>query len=784
MADRRSAAGLAGGLAIVAALTAIDVAAGPSRHITATVLLGPFLAAMLCSVRATGGVAAVAAAMALLSPLWTDDTSYTHAIRVGAVLAGSALSVLAARERVRSEERRRRLEVLGAVAEVSDGRLGLRATAERIADLVVPAIADVCTIDVVRGERSERLVARVAGAGREPPELPIAVDDERMLREHGDGWTIAVPLRSRGRRIGSLGLDTRASKRVLGAPDLEFARILAGRVALALDNAGLSAELEEAERRLGVALDALASAVLIQRPGQGIVYANQAAADQFGLPDPAAVVAATPEQIAGEWVARHEDGRPLLPADFPSRRILTGVELHPPTLYTYGIHRRTGREAWFAVKAVPVLDEDGEVEMAVSVTEDVTEVRRAARTQRLLAESGRLLGEGGEEALQAVADLLVPDLADWSAITVPAEDGTLRTVAAGHEDRELLADVLDFDRRRPARAGDTAPGSAVLRDGRAVLVEDLGPAAEEAIPDPERRALAMRLGLRSIAYAPLTPPGSDPIGVLNLAHSTSGRRFAPADLAVIEELARRLAVAMQHARIYEERSRTAAILQDSLLPDDLPAVPGHELAASYRPAGRGTWVGGDFYDAVETPGGWMLVVGDVAGQGPAAAALTAQARHTLRTAGALTGDLAATAAHLNATLAAKRPSALCTACLVLLGPGGRAQVLCAGHPRPVLVRDGRAEEVGEWGPVLGAFADAALRPVEVELRAGDLLVLYTDGVLDASGTAERFGHERLHATLAGARGAEEAVRAVEAALDAFQVGRQADDTALLACRRA
>ena len=135
---------------------------------------------------------------------------------------------------------------------------------------------------------------------------------------------------------------------------------------------------------------------------------------------------------------------------------------------------------------------------------------------------------------------------------------------------------------------------------------------------------------------------------------------------------------------------------------------------------------------------------------------------------------------------ARPRTSLCTAaCVVLREVDGesQAEIICAGHPLPVLVRAGDAAYVGKFGPMLGAFADARWTPLVLPLHAGDLLVLYSDGVLDATGADDRFGPERLQATLAPAGGATDAVDRVDRALAAFQVGFQADDTAVLAIER-
>jgi serine phosphatase RsbU (regulator of sigma subunit) len=205
------------------------------------------------------------------------------------------------------------------------------------------------------------------------------------------------------------------------------------------------------------------------------------------------------------------------------------------------------------------------------------------------------------------------------------------------------------------------------------------------------------------------------------------------------------------------------------------------LASLYRPAGEENLVGGDFYDAFPTPSGWMLLVGDVTGRGAEAAALTGQARHTLRTAGMLLGDADAGLEQLNRALAQRADLTPCTVALVHVATDlTTAAVRCAGHPQPLLVRDGVPRAVGHFGPMLGAWPDSSWRPDDVTLRSGDLLVLYSDGVTDTVGEEERFGEQRLLEALHGVRDADGAVAAIDAALNAFQRGPQADDTAVLA----
>jgi serine phosphatase RsbU (regulator of sigma subunit) len=129
---------------------------------------------------------------------------------------------------------------------------------------------------------------------------------------------------------------------------------------------------------------------------------------------------------------------------------------------------------------------------------------------------------------------------------------------------------------------------------------------------------------------------------------------------------------------------------------------------------------------------------------------------------------------------------LCSVAVVLLreeDDRAVAEIVCAGHPLGLLVRDGDVRPVGSFSPMLGAYDVDAWERATVALEPGDVLVLYTDGVFDAVGAGGRFGEDRLQRTLAGVDGAGDAVARIDAALSAFEVGPQADDTAVLAVER-
>jgi serine phosphatase RsbU (regulator of sigma subunit) len=241
-------------------------------------------------------------------------------------------------------------------------------------------------------------------------------------------------------------------------------------------------------------------------------------------------------------------------------------------------------------------------------------------------------------------------------------------------------------------------------------------------------------------------------------------------------------VALENARLASERAEIASTLQRGLLPPPLPEIEGWSAAALYRPAGSENDVGGDFYDAFRLEAGWMLVIGDVTGRGASAAAITAQARYTLRTAAAITSDPLVALAALNRALLSGAEPALCSVATITLRDSTShvAELAVAGHPPPLLVGSERVTEAAGTGPVLGAFADASWALDACRVEDGEQLIVFTDGVTEAMGPTGRFGDERLHEMLVGTDSPGATVQRVEAALEKFTRGSLTDDAAILA----
>jgi serine phosphatase RsbU (regulator of sigma subunit) len=284
----------------------------------------------------------------------------------------------------------------------------------------------------------------------------------------------------------------------------------------------------------------------------------------------------------------------------------------------------------------------------------------------------------------------------------------------------------------------------------------------------------------------LTARGSE-LGKLEIVDRRE-REFTPRDDTILTQLAQLASVAISNAQLYERERTIAQTLQRSLRPGALPTVWGLSAAVRFRPAGEGVELGGDFYDLYEAGGGaYAALIGDVQGKGPDAAAVTALARHTLRAGAAYEAKPSGVLTLLHKALRERADGRFCTVAHAHLRLGNgkmRVDLACGGHPLPLVVHpDGLVEPVGRLGTLLGTDIEPHLHDVSVELVAGDVLVLYTDGVTEVRRRRrEVFGHAELTELLSAAGGLppDAVAERVEAAVLAASEGRLRDDMAILA----
>ncbi|MDQ3958325.1 MAG: PAS domain S-box protein, partial [Actinomycetota bacterium] len=341
------------------------------------------------------------------------------------------------------------------------------------------------------------------------------------------------------------------------------------------------------------------------------------------------------------------------------------------------------------------------------------------------------------QTLQNLVSLAVPRMADWCFVDVLQDDETHVRVALAFSDPEH-AD-LARELQQPSPAGERVGVAHVLKGGKSVLVDHYtDDVLDEVGIAPERRDLLRRLAPASHMIVPLRARGRV-LGALVFLSTASARVYTADDLYLAEELARRAAVAIDNARLFQERAHVARTLQRSLLPPNLPEIPGVELAARYEPAGEGNDVGGDFFDVFRWGRRrWALVIGDVSGKGADAAAVTGLARHTLRAAALAQRSPSSILRVLNEALLAEGPedkfSTVVFANLEKTDDGVCLTASSGGHPSPLVLRsDGTIEEVAAPGTLIGAFRDVDLTDQFTYLEPGDVVVFYTDGITDIPG---------------------------------------------------
>jgi serine phosphatase RsbU (regulator of sigma subunit) len=373
-------------------------------------------------------------------------------------------------------------------------------------------------------------------------------------------------------------------------------------------------------------------------------------------------------------------------------------------------------------------------------------------------------------------------------VVLGGEPGSIRRVAAAARDPQVERTLLELQLRYPLDEFPESPIIDTLRGGQTHILESIAAYLPGAVDD-RHRDLIRGLGASSALIVPLRARGAVR-GVLGLGFGTFDGHDREELVALFEDLGRRAALALDTARLYEERSAVARTLQRSLLPPALPDIPGLEVAARYLAAGEDNEVGGDFYDCFPTgPGEWAAVIGDVCGKGAEAAAVTALARHTIRAAVVHDPRPAAVLRALNdAILRHGTDFRFCTVVYVRLVPtvdGVEACIATGGHPLPVLLRaSGESSAAGRPGTLLGVVPDPAISETAVRLRPGDALVLFTDGVTEASPLDDAFGPDRLAEFLGTCAGkdAGRIAAGIEARVLELQCGRPRDDVAVLVLR--
>ncbi|MFE2261935.1 SpoIIE family protein phosphatase [Streptomyces griseosporeus] len=417
-----------------------------------------------------------------------------------------------------------------------------------------------------------------------------------------------------------------------------------------------------------------------------------------------------------------------------------------------------------------VLALHAELEAAVQAQHDLLDAERAARadaekSRRLLtfladASAAVTASLDPEDILRRLPELLIPDYAAeadiWLFDEEPGEGQTPRRT-----DRPAAAVTA-------ARTG--RPQHAAPHPGGLPGVDDLPP----SVLFPDRPLLCIPLTAHRL------------LGVLTL--TAPGPRFDPDTAVMLMELAGRLAIALDHARRYEQHRDVAEALQRAQL-TELPLTEGVDLAARYLPATRGLNIGGDWYDAFVQPDGSVLaVIGDVTGHGLNAAVMMGQLRTALRAYAVEDDSPARILTRLHHMLCHQQPTLYATAVIARFRPGDPTLVwAAAGHP-PAVVRspDGTVRVLdARPGIMLGVPLPFTYEDHTLPLHPGSTVALYTDGLVERRAQGIDPGIERLAQAMGALSGAdlEDLDASAEALLKPLlHDSERDDDVCLLLCR--
>jgi sigma-B regulation protein RsbU (phosphoserine phosphatase) len=315
----------------------------------------------------------------------------------------------------------------------------------------------------------------------------------------------------------------------------------------------------------------------------------------------------------------------------------------------------------------------------------------------------------------------------------------------------------------------------MIYEGKGVIGHVISTGESAVIPNvhlDERYVVGRAETLAEIAVPILQ--GERPIGALNV-ESDHLAAYNEDDLEILHFFASAAAITIDKAMLHrqllekeqlEQQLETAQVIQNRLMPAAFPAIPGYQIDAYSLPAFQ---IGGDYYDFMPLENSQLgFVIADVSGDGIPAALVMSAFRAMLRTIMRREADLPLIAQKLNRQLPDFcGPGDFVTAILGILAPeSGTIRLVICGHNPPLRVRTcGEAIRLSRGGPALGVFADARYEMGEISLETGDMLFLYTDGVIElANPSGDYFGLERLEATVLSAC-SEPAGQVIQAVLD-------------------
>ena len=424
-----------------------------------------------------------------------------------------------------------------------------------------------------------------------------------------------------------------------------------------------------------------------------------------------------------------------------------------PLMFEYRVRERAnGRYRWFLINALAIRDARGTISRWIATSTDVDAAKRIEERESFLALVGDRLAASIDIAttLNTVKAFAIPQLADWCQIDLIDEDGRFVPAAVASVNA-AEAELLETLVGHPVEPNTQEALERIVSHGEPVVIAKPHQFAD-TLPNPRDRAVYRRVASHAAIVVPLWN-GEVGIGTLSLVFA-SERQISVDDVGLARDFARRAALALEHARLYERERTTADALQRAMLPAQLPLLEHVRFSASYSAASESQRVGGDFYDAFELPDGRVaLTIGDVTGHGLQAAVIMGEIRQALRAAAFERAEPSAILDRASRLLVASGRTLFVTAIFGVLDTRtGRFAYATAGHPPPLLFDGTRVIRLASSGLPIGLREDDGV-DFSLTLHAPCTLTLFTDGLIEFARDLDE-GERRIEAAIRELDGTE------------------------------
>ncbi|MDL2335504.1 MAG: GAF domain-containing protein, partial [Chloroflexota bacterium] len=369
------------------------------------------------------------------------------------------------------------------------------------------------------------------------------------VAEHGAKAGMSVRIGSADNPFGALSAYTTRAGRFT-QDEANFLQAVANVIGAAVDRQRIDTQLRSSRDQLAAIVGSIDEGITVLTPN-GLLFANDAAAQLSGFTTAAEMIATPPSEILDRFEMFTEDGLRLSETDLPSRRVMAGEDSVEQIL---GFRTKASRDdRWSQTRATAVRDATGHVTHVITTFRDITEERWSSKAGQFMADATSALSGTLDtaEAARRLAYMAVPVLADYCNVDLLTPDGSLNHVALVHSDPSKVEAAMRLRELNPVPSDAQTGAPRVIRES----TPEVGMITQELIDaanlQGEQKELVDRLELRDASYLIVPLMGRHgAIGALSLVMAESGRRLGDRELALATELGQRAGIALENAQLY------------------------------------------------------------------------------------------------------------------------------------------------------------------------------------------------------------------------------------------